>query len=120
MFGQSLDSMVGQLTTVGSPSAVAAGQSLDWSNPMVGVLALILIIVILGSGGTAAKKAADSKKYKNEELDVKTEDDGTRIVTEKATGKELFRGGKVDYFSWKAKHVERELRGGGTATGGRK
>ena len=108
MFGQSLDSMVAQLTTVATPNAADGAMALDPSNPLVMLLGGILLLVICAGGGAAAGKGG-SKPYKSS--DIKTEDidaDTVRIV-ERATGKELFKGSKTEARKWRSENVESKL-----------
>lgn len=108
MFGQSLDSMVGQLTTIATPNPADGAMAIDVSDPLVMLLGGILLLVICAGGGAAAKKGG-SKPYKSSDVKTETIDSDTVRIVESATGKELFKGSKMDARKWRSENVEAKV-----------
>lgn len=103
MFGASLDSMVGQLTTVASPNAGGV-MNIDTSDPWVIFVGGLLLLLVC-AGGAAAKKSND-RKYKSDEVERKQVNESTVQYVEKSSGKVIFEGTRMEAMRWKREHVE--------------
>lgn len=104
MFGASLDSMVGQLTTVAAPNAGGV-MNVDTSDPWVMFVGGLLLLLVCAGGASAAKKSSD-KKFKKDEVERKQVDETTVQYIEKSSGKVLFEGTRMEAMRWKREHVE--------------
>ncbi len=91
----SVDSMVGQLTSIGT----TGGVPVDTNDPWVIFVGLFILLVIC-AGGAAAKKS-NNKKYRPDEIERRRIDADTIQYIDKNTGEVLFEGARAEGIKWK-------------------